>query len=140
MAEGLGRGLQNLLQQFESARYLNPALRDFLFMLTPEEENFIRYWADQRLRKKQFLRKLSIGLPSAVLIVVAIMINFLSGWYKRADMDIRSNSSVIIVVLIAAIAIVLFITIFSAHHKWDQNELHYQELLAKSKNDPLPNS
>jgi membrane protein YdbS with pleckstrin-like domain len=109
-------------------------------MLTPEEENFIRYWADQRLRKKQFLRKLSIGLPSAVLIVVAIMINFLSGWYKRADMDIRSNSSVIIVVLIAAIAIVLFITIFSAHHKWDQNELHYQELLAKSKNDPLPNS
>gem|GEM_PF-4734666 len=30
VAEGLGRGLQNLLQQFESARYLsNPAWRDF---------------------------------------------------------------------------------------------------------------
>src|SRR4051794_25316484 len=104
-------------------------------MLTPEEENFVRYWADQRLRKKQFLRKVSIGLPMAVLIVVALIVNFLSGWYKRADMELRSNSSVIIVVLIASIAIVLFITIFSAHHKWDQNELYYQELLAKSKKD-----
>jgi hypothetical protein len=104
-------------------------------MLTPEEENFVRYWADQRLRKKQFLRKVSIGLPMAVLIVVALIVNFLSGWYKRADMELRSNSSVIIVVLIASIAIVLFITIFSAHHKWDQNELYYQELLSKSKKD-----
>jgi membrane protein YdbS with pleckstrin-like domain len=100
-------------------------------MLEKEEENFISYWAVQRLKKDQYLRKLSLGLPLAVLIVSALMINFLSGWYREADKIIRSNSSVIIVVLIAIIAIVIFITIFSARHKWDLNELRYQELLKR---------
>jgi membrane protein YdbS with pleckstrin-like domain len=100
-------------------------------MLEKEEENFISYWSVQRLKKNQYLRKLSLGLPLAVLIVSALMINFLSGWYREADKIIRSNSSVIIVVLIAIIAIVIFITIFSARHKWDLNELRYQELLKR---------
>jgi membrane protein YdbS with pleckstrin-like domain len=100
-------------------------------MLEKEEENFISYWSVQRLKKNQYLRKLSLGLPLAVLIVSALMINFLSGWYSEADKIIRSNSSVIIVVLIAVIAIVIFITIFSARHKWDLNELRYQELLKR---------
>jgi membrane protein YdbS with pleckstrin-like domain len=100
-------------------------------MLEKEEENFINYWSVQRLKKNQYLRKLSLGLPLAVLIVSALMINFLSGWYREADRIIRSNSSVIIVVLIAIIAIVIFITIFSARHKWDLNELRYQELLKR---------
>ena len=100
-------------------------------MLTKNDEDFIRYWEVQRQKKTQFLRKMSIGLPLGVIIVVALMVNFLSGWYEKADMLIRQNASVIIVVLIAAIGIVVFITVFSARHKWDQNELHYQELLAK---------
>jgi len=100
-------------------------------MITKDEEDFLRYWSQQRLRKKQFLNKLSVGLPLGALIGGGLVINFLSGWYKRADMELRSNSSVIIVVLIAAIAIVVFITIFANRHKWDQNELRYQELLRK---------
>lgn len=100
-------------------------------MLSKEEDEFINYWAAQRLRKKQFLRKFSIGLPLAVCIAAAVFVNFLSGWYQRADMDVRSHSSVIIVVLIAVLGIVVFITIFSAHYRWDQNELHYKELLKK---------
>ena len=106
-------------------------------MVTQKEEDFIRYWEQERLRKKQFLRKFSIGLPMGALFAVALFINFLSGWYKKADMELRSNSSVIIVVLIAVIAIVVFFTIFSARHQWDQNELHYQELL-KKKESELP--
>src|SRR3954467_3625565 len=102
------------------------SLRDIT--LAKEEEDFISYWSVQRLKKTQYLRKLSLGLPLAVLIVSALMVNFLSGWYHEADKIIRSNSSVIIVVLIAIIAIVIFITIFSARHKWDLNELRYQEL------------
>ena len=43
-------------------------------------------------------------------------------------MDIRTHSSVIIVVLIALVGIVVFITIFSAHYRWDQNEMQYKEL------------
>lgn len=100
-------------------------------LLNQKEEDFIRYWSDQRLKKKQFLRKLSVGFPLGVLIVVALFINLLSGWYQKADMEMHRHASVIIVVLVAAMAIVIFIALFSVRHKWDQNELHYQELLFK---------
>ena len=104
-------------------------------MLSKNDEDFIKYWEIQRKKKSQFLRKLSIGLPLGVIIVVALVVNFLSCWYDKADMMLRQNSSVIIVVLIAALGIVVFITVFSARHKWDQNELHYQELMAKRERD-----
>src|SRR5689334_11340199 len=100
-------------------------------MVTTEEEKFLDYWGGQRLHKKSFLRKFSIGLPLGVFIAAALLINFFSGWYKKADMELHSDSSVIIVVLIAVLAIVVFITIFSARHRWDQNEQLYQEILKK---------
>ena len=100
-------------------------------MLTKEEQKYLAYWSVQREHKKRFLSKLSVGFPLGVLVVGLLLLNFLSGWYKKADILIRSNSSLIIVVLVAAIAIVAFITIFSARHKWDQNEQHYLELLQK---------
>ena len=43
----------------------------------------------------------------------------------------------IITVMIAGLGIVFFITYFTAQHKWDQNELHYQELLKKKKESGL---
>ncbi|MGV3528904.1 MAG: hypothetical protein ACO1OO_08415 [Flavisolibacter sp.] len=104
-------------------------------MLNKKEEDFLQYWEEQRKDKKKFLRKVSIGLPLGVLLAAAVLINFLSGWYKKPDMDIRSHSSVIIVVLIALVGIVVFITIFSAHYRWDQNEMQYKELLSKKKKE-----
>jgi hypothetical protein len=138
VAEGLGSALQKLLQQFESVRYLRTRLlkeAGFFIMLTQEDENFIRYWSEQRQRKKQFLRKISIGSPLGVFMVLAIMISLFAGWYQKADMVLHEYSSLIIVILIAGFGIVAFITIFSAQHKWDQNELHYQELLRKKETE-----
>jgi len=100
-------------------------------MLTEEEKKFVAYWQIERRRKKQYLRKLSIGLPLGVGIVLAVIVSSLSGWYQRADMALHSNSSVLIVIVVAAIAIVIFITIFSARHQWDQNEQQYQSFLRK---------
>src|ERR1044072_934541 len=100
-------------------------------MLTPDEEKFIEYWETNRLSRKKVLKQLYVGLPFAALLVIAIVVNFLSGWYKRADMEIRSNSSLVLVVVIAGIAIVVFTTVFSVRHKWDMNEQLYRELLAK---------
>jgi len=100
-------------------------------MLTKEEESFIAYWSEARKKKKQFLRKTSIGLPLGVLIVAGTIFSLLSGWYKKADMALSMDYSVILVVLIAGLGIITFITIFSAHHKWDQNELHYAELMSR---------
>ena len=139
MAEWLGRGLQNLLQQFESARYLPypvlPKATGF-FMLTPEEEKFIQYWQEQRQRKKEFLKKFSIGLPVASILAVAFIINFLSGWYRKADQELRQHSSLILVILIAVIAVVVFVTIFAARHRWEQNEADYHSLLKKKTGNP----
>lgn len=100
-------------------------------MLTTDEKKFIEYWEANRLRKKKVWRQLSVGLPMASLLVIAIAANFFSGWYKRADMEIRADSSIVLVLLIAAILIVVFITVFSARHKWDMNEQHYRELLSR---------
>ena len=100
-------------------------------MLSEEEKNFIVYWEYNRTRKKKILRQLAVGLPLSVVLVIAIFINFFSGWYKRADMEIRSSASLILVVVIAALLIVVFTTVFSVRHKWDINEQRYQELLVK---------
>jgi len=101
-------------------------------MLTSEEKRFLEYWKDQRNRKKQFLRKLSIGMPLGVLIAGTLLLNLFSGWYKKATMVLNSDPSLILVILVALIAIVIFITIFSAYHKWDRNETLYQEIVRKN--------
>lgn len=101
-------------------------------MLTSEESDFLGYWEENRVKKKKVLRQLSVGLPMAVVLTAAILINFFSGWFKKADMVLHSeSSSLIIVLIIAALLIVIFIVIFSARHRWDLNEQTYRELLNK---------
>lgn len=106
-------------------------------MLTPQEEKFIQYWQEQRQRKKQFLKKFSIGLPVIALLGVVFFANFLSGWYGRADKELRKNSSLVITILVAIIAIGVFFIIFNARHKWDRNESDYQDLLKKRQDSEL---
>lgn len=100
-------------------------------MLTEEEKRFLDYWERNRKNRKRYFRKLSIGLPLGVILVLAIFINFFSGWDKRADMIMYEQPSLIYVLLGAALLIVAFIVIFSARYKWDRNEQRYLELLAK---------
>lgn len=101
-------------------------------MLKEQEKAFITYWEVNRLRKKKVLKQLSVGLPLAVVLVVAIFLNFFSGWYKRADMARSEEEPTLILVLIAAaLLIVVFVVIFSARHRWDMNEQHYKELLSR---------
>lgn len=101
-------------------------------MLTEEEKNFVAYWEANRLRKKKVLHQLYAGLPMAMLLIVAIFGSLFSGWYGRAQMEFFSeNSSLIIILLIAALSIIIFMVIFAARHRWELNEQHYRELLAK---------
>jgi sterol desaturase/sphingolipid hydroxylase (fatty acid hydroxylase superfamily) len=109
-------------------------------MLSQQEKDFLRYWEANRLNKKRFLRQFSIGLPIGVLIVTAIFFNLLSGWYKKADMVLRSHSSLIPVIVIALLIIVMFITIFSSRLKWEQNEQRYLELKKKWEKESLDNA
>jgi uncharacterized membrane protein len=100
-------------------------------MLTTEEKDFIEYWERNRVKQKRLVKQFLIGLPLGVLFATLIFVNFLSGWYKRADMIINSQGSLILVVLVAVILIVIFVSIFSVRHKWDINEQRYRELLSK---------
>ena len=64
-------------------------------------------------------------------MAVIFFVNFLSGWYGKADKELRRHSSLLITILVAVVLIAVFIIIFSARHKWDRNEADYQELLKK---------
>lgn len=103
----------------------------FCIMLTREEEDFVVYWEENRDRKRKVLYQLAAGLPLGLALVVAIFVNFFAGWYKRATMIFRADSSMFIVLMIAALLIVVFVTVFSVKHKWDLHETRYRELLAR---------
>ena len=105
-------------------------------MLTEEEKQFIVYWEENRLRRKRVVRNLSVGLPLASVLVIATFVNFFSSWYKKAEQERNEqlqqhDGSLMLVLIIACVLIVLFVTIFGARYKWDQYEQRYRELLAR---------
>jgi hypothetical protein len=100
-------------------------------MLTQQDKDFIRYWEANRLRRKKVVRQFLIGIPIGLLFVIPIVINFSSGWYRRADMEAHSADFNPVVLLVALVLIVGFTAIFYQRHQWDQYEQHYRELLAR---------
>ena len=104
-------------------------------MLTQREKDFIRYWEANRLRRKKVFRQFLIGIPIGLLFVIPIVINFSSGWYRRADMAAHSSDFNPVVLLVALLLIVGFTAIFYQRHQWDQYEQHYRELLAREQKE-----
>jgi len=100
-------------------------------MLSEEEEAFITYWRANRDKQKRTFRQFLLGIPLALLFVIPIILNFFSGWYKRAKMMSNTADFNPGVLLLALILIVVFIAIFSRKFKWEQYERRYVELLAK---------
>jgi hypothetical protein len=100
-------------------------------MLTQREKDFIHYWEANRLRRKKVFRQFLIGIPVGLLFVIPIVINFSSGWYRRADMEAHSPDFNPMVLFVALLLIVAFTAIFYQRHRWDQYEQHYQELRAR---------
>lgn len=99
-------------------------------MLTEQDKAFLDFWEKNRVAKKRWVRQLSVGLPLGVSLVFATVTNLFAGWYSRAQMVLfREQSSLILVLIIAAVATVLFIVIFSARHRWEMNEQRYLELI-----------
>ena len=102
-------------------------------MLTAREKQFMEYWKQNRDKEKKLFRQLLFGLPIGLLFVIPIILNFSSGWYKRANMWARGHAddSSGAVLIIAALVILVFIAIFSKQHRWEQNEQAYRELEAR---------
>jgi hypothetical protein len=102
-------------------------------MLTEEEEAFIRYWKENRDKQKRLFRQFLRGIPLALLFVIPIVLNFFSGWYKRAAMIQNTSEFSPGILLLALAGIVVFIAIFSRKFKWEQYEQRYVELLSKKR-------
>lgn len=103
-------------------------------MFSKEEEDFIKYWSENRNKQKRFFRQIAIGLPFGVLFAMAMFLNFTSGWDKRATSVFKTYPSVkslILVLLAAILLIVVFISVFSVKVKWEKNEQRYKELLSR---------
>jgi membrane protein YdbS with pleckstrin-like domain len=101
-------------------------------MLTDDDIGFIEYWNQNRKRKKKVWKQLALGLPLATVLVITIFANIVFRWHKEADKAFkREQASLIIVLVVACLLIVIFIVIFSVRHRWDINEQHFKELMAK---------
>ena len=99
--------------------------------LTNNEESFIKYWEENRHKKKRFFKQLLLSLPLGMVIVIGIFINYFSGWYKRAEMLKNADPSIFITIFIAGIIIIVGIALFTSYFKWDEYEKKYLELIAK---------
>jgi hypothetical protein len=103
-------------------------------MLSEDEKRFLQYWENNREREKKTFRQLVIGLPIGLSFAIGIMVLFTAGWYQRAEMEAHTQSSPIFF-LVALVAIISFVAIFSKKHKWDMNEQQYKELLHKQQKE-----
>jgi len=99
-------------------------------MLTPQEEAFIRYWEENRSRRKKVFRQFLVGIPVGLGFIIPIVIMVLSGWDKQVSTPYE-DKSLMMVLMIALLLIVGFTAIFYQKYKWDQYEQRYRELLNK---------
>ena len=106
-----------------------------LLMFSKEEQDFIKYWEENRNKQKKFFKQIAIGLPFGVLFALAMVLNFTSGWDKRVVSITKtypSFKSLVLVLIIAILAIVVFISVLSVKVKWEKHEQKYKELLSRS--------
>ena len=110
-------------------------------MISKEEQEFIKYWEENRDKQKRFFKQIAIGLPFGVLFAIAMFLNFTSGWDKRVQEITKtypSFKSLILVLLIALVGIVVFISVFSVKVKWEKHEQRYRELLSRHESEQQP--
>ncbi len=105
-------------------------------MLSEDDRLFLKYWEENREKEKRSFRQLLIGLPLGLIFALPILINFMSGWYKRAAM-IRNSSFNPLVLLIAIVIIACFFALFNKKHQWDMREQRYKELKTKEEKDQM---
>jgi uncharacterized membrane protein YbhN (UPF0104 family) len=90
----------------------------------------MEWWEANRDRQRQLRNQWMIGLPAGLVLGLPILLNLFSDWNKRIDTLKRGQLNVL---LIAVLAIIAFVAIFTVRHRWDMREQHYRELKEKQK-------
>lgn len=100
-------------------------------MLSEKQNNFIVYWESVRERENSFLRKLSRGLPMAIIfglpiiLFLVVVYLFFPVWYMKIS---NITSGTLFVIIIAVLIAILFFAYFRMQFKWEMNEQLYLEL------------
>ena len=103
-------------------------------MLSKREEDFLKYWEQNRKKESSVLKQFFPGLPIGLALGAGILLLLDSGWYERANMVAQSQSSPVVIFLGIA-AIVGFTGFFYKRYRWEMNEQAYQELKLKAAKD-----
>jgi membrane protein YdbS with pleckstrin-like domain len=103
-------------------------------MLDKREQSFVDYWSVHRDKEAGLGYQLLTGLPIGLLFALPVIFILFSGryWYKRADMVANSELSLTVLV-IAVLAIAVFVAFIYKRHQWDMKEQQYLELKGKAK-------
>ena len=101
-------------------------------MLTEDEQMFIDYWEKNRVKESKLLNQVLAGIPIGLLFSLPVMLMLFSGrfWYKRADIQIQTKLSPVVLV-IAIFLIAVFFAVFYKRFQWDRKEQQYLEFKAK---------
>jgi hypothetical protein len=108
-------------------------------MVSEEDKRFMEYWRQNRDKQRKVFRQFLLGIPVALLFTIPILVNFVSGWYKRAAMVANTQDFNPGVLLAALLLIVGFVAIFSRKLQWEKNEQRYRELEARSAEEEARN-
>jgi hypothetical protein len=103
-------------------------------MLSKKEEEFLKYWEQNRFKEKSIFKQLFPGLPVGLSLGAAILLLLDSGWYQRANMVAQAESSPLII-FVAIVCIVAFTGFFYKRYRWEMNEQAYKELKLKASKD-----
>lgn len=100
----------------------------------------MEYWEANRERERKVNYQLLVGLPIGLLFAVPVLLLLFSGrfWYKRAEMVANTMASPVILI-IAVLAISIFVAIFYKRHQWEMKEQQYLELKAREKKGTTDN-
>lgn len=105
-------------------------------MLTSDEKKFLDFWERNRLKEKSLASQFRFVIPIAFILGAAILLNFFTGWYTRANMVANAQFNPM-VLIVGVVIIAIFSSVFYKRHRWEMNEQHYTELIIKQKKETV---
>lgn len=99
--------------------------------LSAQEWDFFQYWQKERKRGWRSYNFYIIGLRYGLVFSCALILSILSGWYKRVPFF---NYGDWIMISLALFLLTVFMSIFTAAYRREQNEQEYQRISHKITN------
>lgn len=97
-------------------------------LLSAQERDFFQYWRRERSRGWKSYNFYMIGFRYGLVFSCALILSIISGWYKRVPFF---NYGDWLMISIALFLLTIFMSIFTAAYRREQNEQEYQRIAYK---------